>query len=76
MPYSTRTDLPQTVKEHLPAHAQDIYREAFNSAYQQYKDPQKRRGGSREQTAHQVAWNAVKSKYYKGQDGNWHRKTS
>ncbi|EOI3540017.1 ChaB family protein, partial [Cronobacter sakazakii] len=30
MPYSSRTDLPDNVRNVLPAHAQDIYKEAFN----------------------------------------------
>lgn len=76
MPYDTNNELPDSVKDHLPKHAQDIYREAFNSAYEEYKDPKKRKkGGSREETAHRVAWNAVKGKYYKGDDGDWHLKT-
>jgi len=33
MPYRTNDDLPVSVTAHLPYHAQDIYREAFNHAY-------------------------------------------
>ncbi len=33
MPYSSNEDLPASVCDHLPPHAQDIYREAFNHAY-------------------------------------------
>ena len=33
MPYRTNLDLPEPVRSHLPEHAQDIYREAFNRAY-------------------------------------------
>lgn len=73
MPYKTNKELPDSVKNVLPAHAQDIYREAFNSAYDEYKDPNKRRGNSdREEVAHRVAWNAVKQKYEKGDDDKWH----
>ncbi|GHB03655.1 putative cation transport regulator ChaB [Modicisalibacter luteus] len=75
MPYDKRSDLPDNVRNVLPPHAQDIYQEAFNSAWDEYKDPEERRGNaSREETAHRVAWAAVKSKYDKGQDGNWHPK--
>ncbi len=71
----TNQDLPKGVKEHVPKHGQDIFREAYNSAYEEYGDPKKRKkGGSREETAARVAWNAVKSKYEKGKDNNWHRK--
>lgn len=31
MPYKTKSDLPESVKHVLPSHAQDIYKEAFNS---------------------------------------------
>lgn len=32
MPYKTKRELPDNVKNVLPEHAQDIYKEAFNSA--------------------------------------------
>lgn len=41
MPYQRNDDLPESVKKHLPPHAQDIYREAFNPAQEEYKDPHK-----------------------------------
>lgn len=76
MPYSKREDLPENVTNVLPAHAQDIYKEAFNSAWDEYKDPSDRtKGGSREETAHRVAWVAVKQKYTKGSDDKWHPKS-
>lgn len=76
MPYRTESELPQSVREHLPQHAQEIYRNAFNSARQQYTDPKKRRGrDSREKTAHKVAWGAVEQIYAKDDAGRWRRKT-
>lgn len=75
MPYSSTSDLPDGVKNNLPAHAQDIYKEAFNSAWDEYKDPDDRKGdASREEVAHRVAWSAVKQKYEKGADDNWRKK--
>jgi cation transport regulator len=75
MPYSSTNDLPDSVKGVLPDHAQEIYKEAFNSAYDQYDKPEERRGNEgREEVAHKVAWNAVKQTYEKGDDGNWHEK--
>lgn len=75
MPYDRLSDLPDRVKDNLPKHAQEIYKEAFNSAYDQYDDPSDRKGdASREETAHKVAWSAVKNDYEKGEDDNWHRK--
>ncbi len=75
MPYAKTAELPDRVRDNLPKHAQEIYIEAFNSAWDQYADPDKRRTEeSREETAHKVAWDAVKKKYEKGDDGEWHAK--
>ena len=75
MPYAKTAELPDRVRDNLPKHAQEIYIEAFNSAWDQYADPDKRRTEeSREETAHKVAWAAVKKKYEKGDDGEWHAK--
>lgn len=69
MPYKTNSELPDRVKNNLPKHAQDIYREAFNKASGEYKDPKKRRGNaSQEEVSHKVAWSAVKAKYTKNGD--------
>jgi cation transport regulator len=64
MPYQTLSDLPDSVRHHLPKHAQEIFRAAFNSALDEYGE---------EERAFQVAWAAVKRKYEKGENGNWHR---
>jgi cation transport regulator len=75
MPYAKTVELPDRVKDNLPKHAQEIYVEAFNNAWDQYSDPDKRRTDeSREEVAHKVAWAAVKKKYEKGDDGEWHAK--
>ncbi|WP_257350633.1 ChaB family protein [Pseudalkalibacillus decolorationis] len=66
MPYDTLRDLPEQVRDNLPKHGQEIYKEAFNSASKQYDE---------EKTAHKVAWNAVKEKYHKNEKGNWVKKT-
>lgn len=64
MPYKSNSELPEMVRENLPEHGQDIYREAFNNAWQEYKDPSERRGNeSREEVSHKVAWSAVKKVY-------------
>ena len=75
MPYQDITELPDNVRGVLPRHAHEIYREAFNHAWDEYKDPSKRRDhADREEVAHRVAWSAVKQKYEKGHDGRWHPK--
>jgi cation transport regulator len=76
MPYAQTSDLPERVRDSLPPHAQEIYREAFNSAWQQYDEPEERRGDStREETAHKVAWSAVKQVYEKDNAGRWVRRS-
>jgi cation transport regulator len=78
MPYNRLSELPDSVRDNLPKHAQEIYMEAYNSAWEQYKDPEDRReGASREETAHRVAWAAVKQSYEKNEaTGKWRKKVS
>jgi cation transport regulator len=60
MPYASNGDLPASVRYHLPPHAQDIYREAFNHAFAAHVgDPRQ------EEAAHRIAWAAVKRSYVK-----------
>lgn len=74
MPYDSNDKLPESVKDNLPQHAQTIYRKAFNDAWDEYKSSEDRRGNaSREETAHRVAWAAVKQKYEKD-DGKWRKR--
>jgi len=74
MPYTSTNELPDSVKNVLPEHARDIYKEAFNSAYDEYKNEENRRDdASREEVAHRVAWSAVKKAGYKKGDGKWHK---
>jgi len=74
VPYARTRDLPESVLGVLPEHAQEIYRKAFNSAWDEYENPDERRGqASGEETAHKVAWAAVKKVYAKAGDGRWHR---
>jgi len=71
MPYESLKDLPDNVQNNLPKHAQEIYKKAYNNAWDQYKDPDDRKGDdSREEVSHKVAWSAVKEKYEK-KDGQW-----
>ena len=60
MPYRSNEDLPSSVTRHLPPHAQDIYRQAFNNAFAAHaKDPRQ------EEAARRIAWAAVKRSYVK-----------
>ena len=62
MPYKMITQLPDGVKNNLPKDAQEIYKEAFNSAAEQYDE---------ESRAHRVALSAAEQKYEKNEKGNW-----
>jgi cation transport regulator len=57
MPYQSNLDLPPSVRDHLPTHALDIYREAFNHAWTRYPGD--------EATPHRIAWAAVSRSYRK-----------
>jgi cation transport regulator len=65
MPYTDNSELPDPVRLHLPVHAQDIYRAAFNNAWRRHEfDPR------REEACHRIAWAAVKRSYRK-LGGEW-----
>ena len=60
MPYATSDELQPAVANHLPPHAQDIFREAFNHAWLEYDGDEER--------CFRVAWAAVKRNYHKRSD--------
>jgi cation transport regulator len=60
MPYASNNELPLSITRRLPRHAQDIYREAFNNAYESHADDPRQ-----EEIAHRIAWAAVKRCYVK-----------
>ncbi|MBU7044120.1 MAG: ChaB family protein [Theionarchaea archaeon] len=69
MPYDTVEELPESIKNALPPHAQTIFMKAFNNAWDQYADPSSRKGNaSQEEVAMKVAWSAVKQSYEKKGD--------
>jgi len=61
MPYASNEALPPGVRSHLPEHAQDIYRNAFNHAWERWGE---------DAMSHRIAWAAVKRSYVKS-DGMW-----
>jgi len=65
MPYDRNSDLPAAVQDHLPAHAQDIFRAAFNNAFKEHAGD--------EEAAFRIAWGAVKRSYEKRGE-RWVRK--
>ena len=62
MPYENLSDLPDSVRNNVPKHAQEISRAAFNSAEDRYGE---------ESRAHRVAWSAMEQKYEKNENGDW-----
>lgn len=67
MPYDSIRELPDSVRDHLPKHAQEIYKSAYNNAWDEYDRDEER--------AHRVAWAAVKKSYKKDeQSGRWIKK--
>ena len=67
MPYKSLRELPESVRNNLPRHAQEIYQAAYNNAWEEY--------GHEEERAHRVAWAAVKQLYVKDdKTGKWEKK--
>lgn len=67
MPYQKLADLPESVRNNLPRHAQEIYRAAFNNAWDEYNHDEAR--------AHRVAWGAVERDYERDDGtGTWRKK--
>jgi cation transport regulator len=76
MPYQETAELPAGIRRNLPQHAQEIFLAAYNNAWEEYQDPEKRRGqATQEEVARRVAWAAVKKEYEKDPEtGKWQRK--
>jgi cation transport regulator len=69
MPYKSNNELPPAVKNGLPAAAQTIFRNAFNSA-------ENNPDYSGESQYMQIAWGAVKNAGYKKEGNSWVKKDS
>ena len=68
MPYLSNVDLPPSVRNNLPSRAQDIYRAAFNNAYENHAH-----NPIEKADAHNIAWAAVEHSYVK-EGGEWVRR--
>jgi cation transport regulator len=60
MPWASIEDLPETLRDRLPVHAQEIFLAAFNAAWRQHAGE-----AEVEAIAHRIAWAAVKRRYRK-----------
>ena len=68
MLYSRTSQLPEKVKENLPSEAQEIYRVAVNSYWEELSFLPV---DEREVAAHTAAWSTVEKKYRKDRSGKW-----
>ncbi len=71
MYYDDDEELPESVRNNLPARALAIYRDAFNAAWRRSSHVEATDEEiDREQRAHAAAWKAVRAEY-KRRDGRW-----
>lgn len=63
MPYNKTNDLPDRVKDNLPVHAQEIFMNTFNNAWEKYDQD--------EVICNKIAWSAVKREYIKNYTSKW-----
>ena len=70
--YPSTRELPPDVRDNLPEHAQDIYREAFNAAWEQGERTFGLPGEESLARASEAAWAAVAQDYIAdGRSGRW-----
>lgn len=62
MPYKSNKDLPEAVRSALPAKAQGVFRNAYNSAAEE---------GMSEEKCNKIAWGAVKNAGWKKEGDKW-----
>lgn len=66
MPYHTVEDLPDSVRHHLPAKAQELYLKAFNSAWHTHGQQ-----SDADAVCARIAWSVVKKEFEKSPSGEW-----
>lgn len=71
--YNNNNDLPDDIKKDLPIHARDIFRKAFNEAWQKYEaaDEVSNIEESKMNFANKQAWDAVNDRFYKNEYEEW-----
>jgi cation transport regulator len=78
MHYDSESDLPDTVRNQLPADAQTVFRTAYNAAWETYSeepiDPDVPKPG-RHETAQQEAWNSVRALFERQENGEWRHRS-
>lgn len=73
MPYTNNAQLPKGVQSYLSQAAQEIYRDAYNYAWDTCRYTQDRHDSddSRQVTANRVAWETVKRHCERNPRGKW-----
>jgi cation transport regulator len=72
MQFETIKQLPATIRDTLPKEAQEIYRKAYNEAWEKF-DQDAGVGLDQQGLAHQQAWGAVNQEYVLDLD-EWRRR--
>ena len=71
MRYENKSQLPPTIRDVLPEHAQELYLQAYRKAWDEYEEGQGYL--SRETMAHQQGYTAVRHEYVQDRGtGKWH----
>jgi cation transport regulator len=74
MRHNSKKDLPTTIRA-LPEGAQQIYLEAYNRAWDEYKRNPGDDNMTRDSVAHRLAWAAMKHEYEQSwETGKWYLK--
>lgn len=73
MPYTSTEQLPKGVQQNLSQAAQEIYRDAYNEAWESSRYAKDRidTDDSRQVTANRIAWEAVKTCCERDMLGRW-----
>lgn len=66
MTYRTIKDLPTNIKNNLPTNAQELYKNTFNHAVEEFESTH-----DYESLANKVAWAAVKQKFHREANNQW-----
>ena len=73
MPYNNIKDLPENVKNPLPAEAQRLWLRVFNDIYYDCRNRDKSKEDC-EDVSRIGAWSAVKKKFKKNKENKWVKK--
>ncbi len=64
--------VPEHLESKLPKHAQQIYVETFNYAYEEQKQQGQQDTEELQKAAHEAAWDEVNKRFDEDSKGKWH----